>query len=403
MQMRTVASCIAVAVAWLMAQTPGLAQSRSEPSPLVLAQAQSPARVPAAAPRQLTSQEAFRERVNQNTVTIISGNPNGGFLGIAYDISAAIDDGDDMRVLPVVGKGGWHNVRDVLHLRGIDMGITQVNTMTVLKKTGEFGANIDQRLVYITTLFEDEMHIVGTKGINTIADLNGKRVNYSDAGSGTQLTTRLVFDLLGIKATEFNMGQGDAFVKMRNGELDATVCLCAKPLKTHRELKNDDGFFSFVAIPYSDPLQDDYAPISLTSDDYPNLIPKGQTVETVALSSVLAAYNWPRETDRYRKVAQFVNVLFDKFPELHKPPRNPKWRGVNINAQVKGWNRFPAAQEWIAKHSEKQTSTASATVAPPTIDPAVIRAQAAKAAPNNLAEQERLFNEFMTWSKAQRR
>ena len=110
MQMRNLAGCTAVVVACWLSHTPAQAQS---------ALAQTPAARPA--PRQLTTQEAFRERVNQNTVTIISGNPNGGFLGIAYDISAAIDDGDDMRVLPVVGKGGWHNVRDVLHLRGIDM------------------------------------------------------------------------------------------------------------------------------------------------------------------------------------------------------------------------------------------------------------------------------------------
>jgi hypothetical protein len=37
------------------------------------------------------------------------------------------------------------------------------------------------------------------------------------------------------------------------------------------------------------------------------------------------------------------------------------------------------------------------------IDPAIARAQAAKAAPNDPAEQERLFKQFMEWAKAQKR
>ena len=32
---------------------------------------------------------------------------------------------------------------DVLHLRGVDLCITQSNIMSYLKKTGEFGPNID--------------------------------------------------------------------------------------------------------------------------------------------------------------------------------------------------------------------------------------------------------------------
>ena len=35
---------------------------------------------------------------------------------------------------------------------------------------------------------------------SSIQDLNGKKVNFSDVGSGTQFSTRLIFELLGIKA-----------------------------------------------------------------------------------------------------------------------------------------------------------------------------------------------------------
>jgi hypothetical protein len=36
-----------------------------------------------------------------------------------------------------------------------------------------------------------------------------------------------------------------------------------------------------------------------------------------------------------------------KFDELRKPPRHPAWRDVNMAATIRGWQRFPAAQQWI--------------------------------------------------------
>jgi TRAP-type uncharacterized transport system substrate-binding protein len=78
---------------------------------------------------------ALRDKLNQNTVTVISGNPNGTYLYLAYDMSAVLDDGDNLRVLPIIGKGGYQNVMDVLHLRGVDLCITQSNIMTYLKET----------------------------------------------------------------------------------------------------------------------------------------------------------------------------------------------------------------------------------------------------------------------------
>ena len=46
------------------------------------------------------------ERINANTIAIVSGNLNATYLTIAYDLSAVLDDGDNFRVLPVIGKGG---------------------------------------------------------------------------------------------------------------------------------------------------------------------------------------------------------------------------------------------------------------------------------------------------------
>ncbi len=197
--MRRIACAAAVLAAALLAlAAPVLAQPVKRP-------VAAPALTPAA------KFNALRDKLNQNTVTVISGNPNGTYLYLAYDMSAVLDDGDNLRVLPIIGKGGYQNVMDVLHLRGVDLCITQSNIMTYLKETGEMGPNIEHRLAFITRLYNEEMHILAGAGINSIKGLNGKKVNFSDVGSGTQFSTRLIFKLLGIKAEEVNMGQADGF------------------------------------------------------------------------------------------------------------------------------------------------------------------------------------------------
>jgi uncharacterized protein len=371
----------------------GLAAQLITPAPKQVAPAVKRA-APAAPP---TRQALLTEKLNQNTVTVISGNPNGTYLYLAYDMSAVLDDGNDLRVLPVIGKGGYQNMMDVLHLRGVDLGITQANIMSYLKKTGEFGANIDARLAYVARLYNEEMHVLAGPGINRIQDLSGKKVNFSDVGSGTQFSTRLIFELLGIKAEELNMGQADGYQKVKSGEIAATVLIAGKPTGSFAKFKLEPGM-TLLPVPYTEALEQDYLPAKLAHEDYPGLISKGSTVDTVAIPSVLAVYNWPRESDRYRRVAKFVDAFFSKFSEFQQPARHVKWKEANITATLRGWRRFPAAEEWLARNADKQ-----AAAAPVAIDPSIVRAQAAKAAPNDPAEQERLYQQFMDWAKTQKR
>src|SRR3954464_8231694 len=338
---------------------------------------------------------ALGERINANTISIISGNPNATYMTAAYDMSAVLDDGDEFRILPVIGKGGGQNIKDVRFLKGIDLGITQSNLLGYYKRTNEIGT-IDDKIVYLAKLFNEEMHLIVREGsgINSIADLAGKKVNFSDVGSGTQLSTRDIFERLGIKAEEVNMGQADAFEALKRGEMAATILIAGKPAGSMGKLKAADGF-RVLPMAYAKPLQGDYLPATLSSDDYPGLIAPGQKVETVAVGAVLIAFNWPKGTDRYRRIQKFVDTFFPKLAEFQKPPRHPKWKEANLAAVLPGWKRFEGAEEWLRRNASPQAERDQFEQF------LVGRREQAASLPSE--QRDRLFQEFMQWKARERR
>lgn len=364
------------------------AQGGGAQEPIQLAQARTPE--PAAPTR-----DRFVDELNANTVTIISGNPNGSYLYLAYDMAAVLDDplGVDLRVLPVVGRGGGQNTKDVLYLKGIDMGITQSVILRYFNKTGEVGRNIAARLRYITRLYNEEMHLLVAPSINRIEDLKGKKVNFSDVGSGSQISSQIIFEDLKIPIQEVNIGQSDAFEAIKKGELAATVLIAGKPTGSFAKIKA--GPFKLIPVPYTPALQDNYLPATLTHDDYPNLIAEGEQIQTVAASAVLAVFNWPANSERYRRVAKFTEAFFKNFDKFLEKPRHPKWREVNLAASLAGWERFGAAQDILDR-----TKTASAPSGELKKDfDRFLTSSGSDTAAANLTPERRneLFRDFMQW------
>jgi uncharacterized protein len=294
-----------------------------------------------------SSQEQNRQRVNENVLFLMGGQPGATFNQIANDISVVLGGGsNNVRVLSVDGGAAVQNVEDVLFLRNIDMALTTQEAMNYLKGTGELGPNLEQKLTYIVPLFPNPLQILARSGAKSIKDLGGKKVSFNNQGSATAQFVPKIFKALGIDVQEFYMPQGDALEKLRSGEIDATICSCPTPVPAFASVRPEWGL-RFVSVPYEKSIQESYLPASIGNEDYPTLIEKEEKVDTIAASTVLISYNWPKDTLRYERTAKFVDAFFSKISEFYKPPRNPLWKSVNLGATIPGWTRFPAAEEWL--------------------------------------------------------
>jgi uncharacterized protein len=335
-------------------------------------------------PRAPRLEDQLKAKLNANTVSIIAGSPEETYLDITHDLAVVLND-DDLRILPIVGMGGAQNISDVLYLKGVDIGITSSQMLRYYASTGELSSALDQRLTYITRLFPEEMHVVAGRGVKSIQELSGKKVNFSDVGSSTQITARDVFGLLGISVEEVNLSQADAIAAIEKGDIAATVVFAGKPAGIFSHISASENLH-LLEVPYTRTLENIYQSAKLEQTLYPNLIDPGQTIQTIAVDSVMITNNWQPTSDRYRRVAKFVEAFFSHFAEFKKPPRHPKWREVDLSKELPGWQRFQAAQELLqqAKFEEFQT-----------------RFQGGNVAAQTPAEKQRLFREFLEWEQGE--
>src|SRR5947209_17016636 len=141
--------------------------------------------------QKLSPHEQKRQRINENVLFLMGGQPGATFSQLAHDISVVVDDGNNLRVLPVAGGAAVQNVEDIIFLRSIDLALTTQEAMNHLKATRELGANLEQQVTYIATLFPNPLQILARSGAKSIKDLTGKKVNFNNKGSATAQYSRL--------------------------------------------------------------------------------------------------------------------------------------------------------------------------------------------------------------------
>jgi TRAP-type uncharacterized transport system substrate-binding protein len=330
-----------------------------------------------------------KQALNANTVTIVTGTIGGTDVQFGADLSSLLDDGDKLRVLPIVGRGPVQSIADILLLQGVDLGVVRADSLDYLERKG-YVRDLRKQLTYVTKLYNEEMQVIAPLSVRNLRELDGKRVGVDLPDGSTFVTCLAVFERLGLHADNFAyIEQRIAMEMLKKGELDAVIVVGGKPYKSVSNFVND-GRFHLVTVDYDKPLQNDYLPATMTPEDYPNLIAAGDKVDTIAVPAVLAAYNWPPNSDRYRKLSLFVDAFFAKFATLQNPPFHPKWKEVTLAAPLPGWQRLPHAQQWLDEHGP--TSPARQR-----LGDSAKRNPAAVKDPQTDADRDALFRQYREW------
>jgi TRAP-type uncharacterized transport system substrate-binding protein len=329
-------------------------------------------------------------RVNNWTVGVVGGMIEGAPIRFATDLQIALDDGDNLRVLPIVSRGAKQNVIDLLYLKGVDAGVVYVDIFDEFRREGQI-KNIERRINYISQLFLSGVHVLVRPEIKELKDLQGKKFGFQGRGTGVSVTSAILFDRMGIDVEPVYITNHQALEKMKTGEMHGLIYLVSK---AHPSLTAIDPKFGFhlLSIPY-DKFTDYYVPMTFENSDYPNLVKPGEKVEAMGVPAVLAVYNWPKNSDRFRKVERFIRYYFDRFDTFKQPPFQKEWKEINLAASVPGWTRYWFAEQLLQERERKlqvSTGSVSTTDGRPILD----LSDPAK-------RQE--YKEFLDWKRRQAR
>lgn len=314
------------------------------------------------------SYEEKKRQANDIAVSVVVSGLSCTCARFTEDIRNVVNDlsPDGIRILPVLGVGGLQNVNDVLYLKNIDMGVVDEDNLRLLKqKDPVLYANLEQRIQYITKLYNSEFHVLASDEIKSYDDLRGKKVNFNLKDSQTEVTADTVFNALNIPVQRSYYDNDEAIKRLIAGDISAMIILTGAPQAALAKLKKEDGVHFLALDQESLPKHDlhdlfaNYLPAEITHELYPNLVAEGEAVPTIANRALLVAYAWPENSEKYKKVAKFVDAFFSKIDQFNNTSRHPKWREVNLSADMPGWVRFKPAADWLAAHKNQPVSANS--------------------------------------------
>jgi TRAP-type uncharacterized transport system substrate-binding protein len=295
----------------------------------------------------------------------------GAPIRFASEMARVVDDGDNLHVLPIVTRGPTENVNSLLYLHGIDIAIINSDSLDEYRSVVP---NIQRKVTFVLNLFPSELHIFVRPEVQSLTDLVGKKVNFNTLGTVAAYSGPLIFSRFALDVEKTFIPHQVALEQMRKGEggMAAVVFVTSKPVAAFARGRFEPGF-KFLSVPYNGKLMDFYLPTTLDAADYPGLIKEGERVDTIAVPTALVAFNWPTASNRYDRVARFVDHLFSRLSTLQGPGYDPQWKSISLAASVPGLARFPEGAGLARQPRARKPSLAMKGAALPSlVAPAIV-------------------------------
>ena len=187
-----------------------------------------------------------------------------------------------------------HNVT-AIQAGQMEAGLTGAATLYfAYHGESKFEGNSKEKLRVIANLFPEDLHLVLPKGgkLNSLKDLEGKRVGIAQAGSGTQIAVELILAEQGItrdNIDEAELNNSQSAERLADGQLDAYFYAAGTPVAAMIQLDNTKGMelysFSEEEIVASNKAVPYYVPSMIPSGTYAGV---EYDVNTLAVNGILA-------------------------------------------------------------------------------------------------------------------
>lgn len=247
----------------------------------------------------------------------------------------------NVRVLPIAGHGAVANVRDLLYLRGVDLAVLNSDVLTFLDQTRQY-PDARRRIRYVTHLFDQKVFLLVRKDVTAIEDLRGRRLVVLSEAGGSRVTATALFGLRKIEVAVEALGPGEVLDDTGLSKFDGALLLSDELVHVRFGAQMRQGYH-LLPIAMTPELQKTYRSAVIGGQELAGFS-NAANVDTVAVSTLLAVFNWTPLHGRYADVTNFMAAFFMNLKGLREQTSNSIWRQADIAAQSPGWTRFPAVQ-----------------------------------------------------------
>lgn len=292
---------------------------------------------------------------------MVTGSPTGTYYRFGNEIKDAVQK-DGIKIIVKESKGSIDNINRIDSRENAAFGIVQSDVLGFLTRSDSpKSKQAVKNLRMVFPFYQEEIHVVASKEIQKFEDLQGKTVAIGQSGSGSWLTAVNLFGITGVRPLKMlRLPPEEGLVAVLSGKAQAMIYVGGKPVKLFENLEELSKMETYAKItegihlvPMNDEkLYKEYSPTTITPVDY-SFVKK--PIPTIAVTSVLVSFNFgvtdgPYSEARCKEVKNFSNSLRKRLPELAQTG-HPKWKEVDLDAEVGIWQRDACAVDEAASPS----------------------------------------------------
>ncbi|HZO41417.1 MAG TPA: TAXI family TRAP transporter solute-binding subunit [Methylomirabilota bacterium] len=294
---------------------------------------------------------------------IITGSDKGTYYQFGLDLQKLVKPAG-INLSVHTSKGSIENVYAVYQRPGVPMGIVQSDVLAFVSRvqTDPVLQRIAKKTKMVFPLYNEEIHILGKKGIADFDDLAGRRVAVGRDGSGTYLTARLLFKLSEVTPAEMvPIDTTEALAELKAGRVDAMFYVAGYPVKLLKEDVTDKD--NLVLIPITNKSVLEFYPQA----EIPAGVYSWQStaVNTAAVKAVLVSFDFRRRD--CDNVGRFAQILSKNLDTLQKTG-HAKWKAVDLNYPLRGWEQYDCVRKALGKTTPAAAAPAQRNTQNPVFD-----------------------------------
>ncbi len=266
------------------------------------------------------------------SIGVITGDRSGTYIKIGEDI-ARLANADGLNLNVYESNGSLENIAAVFERDEVHLGLVQSDVLGYLQESQNRKLErVAQKIVMMFPLYNEEVHLLAKKDIASIHDLNNRVVAVGSKGSGTNLTSELLFEITNVwpRKKHFLTNQS-ALDSLNKGEIDALFYVSGYPVPLFKKIDEE----RFHLVPLSDNDEAGYYINSVIPKN--TYIWQSQAVNTVAVKAVLMTAGF---YDEYcEDIGRLMNVIRNNIHNL-KESGHPKWKEVELDYVLNNWDRY---------------------------------------------------------------